>query len=156
MEQNCLICGLEDSDEANVVFRDELWAAEVVPSYDVPGWFFLRARRHAERITGLNEQELETFGRRARDMAAAVTRATGAETTYILMFGEAFPHFHALIAARTAEVPADRRGGDIIKLRAEQADPERALALVPAVREAYAKLTGEPLVVSRAVPADGS
>ncbi|MFJ5780166.1 hypothetical protein [Streptomyces sp. NPDC093094] len=156
MEQNCLICGLEESEETDVVFRDELWAAEIVPSYDVPGWFFLRARRHAERITGLNEREQETFGRRARDLVAAVTHATGAEATYILMFGEAFPHFHALVAARTADIPADRRGGDILKLRGEQADPERARALVPAVRDAYAELTSEPLVVSQGAPAEGS
>ncbi|MFI9772971.1 hypothetical protein ACIHJG_40035 [Streptomyces sp. NPDC052415] len=148
MEQNCLICGLDESEESDVVFRDEFWAAEIVRSYAVPGWFFLRARRHAERITGLNEQELESFGRRARDMVAAVTHATGAETTYILMFGEAFPHFHALIAARTPEVPTDRRGGDILKLRVEGVDPERARALVPAVREAYARFTTELLVTA--------
>ncbi|MGW5639327.1 hypothetical protein [Streptomyces sp. NPDC003832] len=154
MEHNCLICGLEESEETDVVFRDELWAAEVVPSYDVPGWFFLRARRHAERITGLNEREQETFGRRARDLVAAVTEATGAETTYILMFGEAFPHFHALVAARTADIPADRRGGDLLKLRGERVDPERARALVPAVREAYARITAQPLVRSQGAPAE--
>lgn len=156
MEPNCLICELENSDESDVVFRDDLWAAEIVPTYDVPGWFFLRARRHAERITGLNEEEQETFGRRARDMVAAVTRATGAEATYMLMFGEAFPHFHVLITARTADVPADRRAGDILKLRAEQADLERARELVPAVRAAYADLTSGPLLASGAVSVEGS
>ncbi|MFJ9054700.1 hypothetical protein [Streptomyces sp. NPDC102409] len=154
MEAHCLICGLDDADESAVVFRDELWAAEVAPGYEVPGWFFLRARRHAELITGLDAQELETFGRRARDMVDAVTRATGAEATYMLMFGEAFPHFHVLIAARTADVPADRRAGDILKLRAEQVDPERARALVPSVRKAYADVsTGSPAAF-RAVPAE--
>jgi hypothetical protein len=28
-------------------------AAEVAPGYEVPGWFFLRARRHAAKLTGL-------------------------------------------------------------------------------------------------------
>ncbi|GAA3290306.1 HIT family protein [Streptomyces cinereospinus] len=155
MEQNCLICGLDESEESDVVFRDDLWAAEIVPSYDVPGWFFLRARRHAERITGLDEAELETFGRRARDLVAAVTQATGAEATYILMFGESFPHFHALIAARTADVPADRRAGDILKLRTERADLDGARALVPAVRDAYARLASQALVPSQSLPVAG-
>ncbi|MFG3102270.1 hypothetical protein ACGFZL_17340 [Streptomyces sp. NPDC048182] len=153
-EQQCLICGLEQSDDALVVFRDDLWAAEVVPGYDVPGWFFLRARRHAERITGLNGEEQETFGRRARDLVAAVTEATGAETTYMLMFGEAFVHFHVLVAARTADIPADRRSGDLLKLRTERADPERARALVPAVREAYASGTRPEQAAGRPVPAE--
>ena len=65
-----------------VVFRDELWAAEVAPGYEVPGWFFLRVRRHAERLTGLDDAELSALGHRARDLVAAVTDATAAPATY--------------------------------------------------------------------------
>ncbi|MFF7335005.1 hypothetical protein [Streptomyces sp. NPDC008150] len=140
MEQNCLICELGNAPESDVVFRDDLWAAEIVPGYDVPGWYFLRAQRHAEKITGLDEAERETFGKRAADLVAAVTEATGSEATYMLMFGEAFPHFHTLVTARTAEIPAERRGGDILKLRGERADLEQSRALVPAVRQAYEAL----------------
>lgn len=149
MEQNCLICGLEDAAETDVVVRDDLWAAEVVPGYDVPGWYFLRARRHAEKIVGLTEQEMATFGRRASDMVAAVTEATGSEATYMLMFGEAFPHFHTLIIARTADIPAEQRGGEILKLRTERADLEQARKLVPAVRAAYDRLAARPLTADR-------
>ncbi|WP_410631649.1 hypothetical protein [Amycolatopsis sp. cmx-4-83] len=138
MSVDCLVCDLENADESAVVFRDDLWAAEVVPGYDVPGWYFLRARRHAERIAGLDDSEAATFGQRAKDMITAVTEATGAEATYLLAFGESFPHFHVLITARGADVPADRRAGDILKLRGERADAEAARALVPAVRRAYA------------------
>ncbi|MFD0635565.1 hypothetical protein ACFQ9X_32455 [Catenulispora yoronensis] len=102
---DCLMCRLEQGPEEAQVFSDPLWAAEIVPGYDVPGWFILRARRHAERITGLNEDELATFGQRARDLVAAVTEATGAPATYLLSFGENYRHFHALIAARGAQVP---------------------------------------------------
>lgn len=140
MADNCLICDLEDADESLDIFRDDWWAASVVPGYDVPGWYFLRARRHAERITGLNEAETETFGRRAKDVVAAVTTATGSEATYMLMFGEAFPHFHVLITARGSEIPPEGRGGELLKLRATHADIEASKALVPAVREAYLAL----------------
>ncbi|WP_218005717.1 hypothetical protein [Actinomadura hibisca] len=133
----CLMCGLEDAGEAARVFRDPLWAAEIVPGYDVPGWFVLRARRHAERLTGLNDAELATFASRARDLTAAVTEATGAPATYLLSFGENHAHFHALIVARGADVPPDRRGGDILKLRETHADPGAAARLLPAVRRAY-------------------
>ncbi|KOX24883.1 hypothetical protein ADL06_20755 [Streptomyces sp. NRRL F-6491] len=137
------MCGLERNEEANVVFRDSLWSGETVPGYDVPGWFVLRVRRHAERITGLDEAELASFARRARDLVAAVTEATGAPATYLLVFGENHPHFHALVTARGEDVPADRRNGNILRLRTEQADPEAAARLVPAVRRAYERLAGD-------------
>ncbi|MEU6843345.1 hypothetical protein ABZ930_15885 [Streptomyces sp. NPDC046716] len=138
----CFMCGLEQNDESAVVFRDPLWSAETVRGYDVPGWFVLRVRRHAERITGLDEAELATFARRARDLVAAVTEVTGAPATYLMVFGENHPHFHALVTARGEHVPADRRSGGILRLAGEQADPEAAARLVPAVRRAYERLAG--------------
>jgi hypothetical protein len=113
---DCLICAMEDAaDDVVVVARDDLWACEIVPGYEVPGWFVLRTRRHAIGLPGLTPEELATFGPRARD---AIT----------------------LIAARGDDVPPGRRSGDILKLRTERADPAAAARLVPAVRAAYQKL----------------
>jgi diadenosine tetraphosphate (Ap4A) HIT family hydrolase len=136
----CLLCEMERADPGAVVFRDELWAAEVAPGYEVPGWFFLRVRRHAELLTGLDDAELSAFGRRARDLVAAVTEATGAPATYLLHFGESYRHFHALVAARGAGIPAAQRGGNILALRPGHIDITAAVALVPAVRAAYERL----------------
>jgi diadenosine tetraphosphate (Ap4A) HIT family hydrolase len=133
----CLLCAMEEADEQAVVFRDPLWAAEVVPGYDVPGWFILRARRHAERITGLDQDELSTLAWRARDLVAAVTEVTGAPATYLMVFGENYPHFHVLVAARGEDIPPELRAGNILQLRAGHADPEAARKLVPTVRAAY-------------------
>lgn len=131
---------MDEADSSAVVFRDELWACEIVPGYDVPGWFVLRVRRHALRIGGLTDRELATYGRRARDVVAAVTEVTGAPTTYLLTFSEANPHFHTLIAARGHEVPPERRFGAILEQRADKVDRTAALALVPAVAQAYGRL----------------
>jgi diadenosine tetraphosphate (Ap4A) HIT family hydrolase len=138
----CLMCAMEEADEAVRVFADSLWAAEIVPGYEVPGWFILRARRHAELITGLDRAEQAGFTRRARDLVEAVTEATGSPATYLLAFGENHRHFHTLIAARGADVPADRRNGDILKLLGERRDPAAAADLLPAVRDAYLRLAG--------------
>jgi len=135
---------MEGAEPERVVFRDELWAAEVVPGYEVSGWFILRARRHAERMAGLSDGELSTFAFRARDLISAVTSVTGAPTTYLLMFGENYPHFHVLIAARGDDVEADRRTGDILKLRLERTDLPSSLSLVPLVKAAYERLTYGP------------
>lgn len=139
MTDDCLMCRLERAprNPDALVFSDPLWAAEIVSGYDVPGWFILRARRHAELITGLDESELATFAQRARNLVAAVSEATGAPATYLLTFGENYKHFHALIAARGADVPPERRNGDILKLRSDHADPVAAAQLLPLVRGAY-------------------
>jgi diadenosine tetraphosphate (Ap4A) HIT family hydrolase len=138
----CLLCEMEDAAADQVVFRDDLWAAEVVPGYEVPGWFILRARRHAERLTGLDDAELASFGQRARDLVAAVTDVTGAPATYLLAFGENYLHFHALVAARGAEVPPELRAGNILRLREDHTDLAAAVRLVPDMRLAYRSAAG--------------
>ena len=134
---NCLICATESVEDAAVVYRDDLWACEVVAGFEVPGWFFLRARRHALGWAELTDEELETFGRHARDTVEAVAEATGARATYLFTFGEAYPHFHCVITARGDDVPPESRSGNILQLRAANVDRAAALALVPAVRAAY-------------------
>lgn len=145
-QTECLLCAMEDGDEAGSVFRDDRWAAEVVPGYEVPGWVILRTRRHAERITGLNDAELDVFGRRARDLVAAVSQVMGAPATYMLVFGENYAHFHVLVTPRGEDVPADRRAGEILKLRTERADPQAARRLVPALRDACVQADQRPNV----------
>ena len=141
---DCLICAMEDAADDVVVARDDLWACEIVPGYEVPGWFVLRTRRHAIGLPGLTPEELASFGPRARDAVAAVTEATGAPATYLMSFGENYRHYHALIAARGDDVPPERRSGDILKLRAERSDPDAAAKLVPAVRQAYQRQRERP------------
>ena len=136
-EPGCLLCETEDADESSVVFRDKQWAAEIVSGYEVPGWVILRARRHAERIVGLNRDELDTLAHRTRDVVAAVSQVMNAPTTYQLVFGENYPHFHVLVAPRGDDVPIDRRAGDILRLRTERTDPDAARGLVPALRDAF-------------------
>lgn len=135
----CLLCDTEEAAEADVVFRDELWAAEVVKGYEVPGWVILRVRRHAERLTGLDKAELDVFAYRLRDLVAAVSDVMATPITYQLVFGENYPHFHVLVTPRGDDVPADRRAGDLLKLRLERSDPAAARQRVPALREAYAQ-----------------
>ncbi|HEV2637413.1 MAG TPA: hypothetical protein VGX23_19830 [Actinocrinis sp.] len=135
----CVPCQSENEQDAAVVFRDDLWACEVVPGYDVPGWLVLRVRRHALNIGGLSDPELATYARRLRDVVGAVAEVTGAPATYMLVFGEANPHFHSLIAPRGHDVPPEARLGRILDQREHKIDRKASLALVPQVAEAYAR-----------------
>jgi diadenosine tetraphosphate (Ap4A) HIT family hydrolase len=131
---------MEETDPAARVFLDELWAAEVAPGYEVPGWFFLRARRHAEKLTGLDEAETATFGRHAHDLVSAVEQVTGAPAVYLLSFGENYRHFHALVAARGDQVPPQARGYGLIQLLAAGRDVPAARALAGEVRLVYEEI----------------
>jgi diadenosine tetraphosphate (Ap4A) HIT family hydrolase len=137
---DCLICSMQDTAPGARVFLDDLWAAEIAPGYEVPGWFFLRSRRHAEALAGLDDDEAATLGKRARDLTRAVEKATGAPAVYLLHFGESYRHFHALIAARTKDVPPALRGGALLQLLAGGRDPAAAVELAARVRSAYAEM----------------
>jgi diadenosine tetraphosphate (Ap4A) HIT family hydrolase len=139
-DADCLICSMEESAPASRVFLDELWAAEVAPGFEVPGWFFLRARRHAEKLTGLDEAETATFGRHAHDLVSAVEQVTGAAAVYLLSFGENHRHFHALVAARGDQVPPESRGWGLLRLLGEGRDVPAAQALAGEVRLAYEEI----------------
>jgi diadenosine tetraphosphate (Ap4A) HIT family hydrolase len=139
-DHDCLLCSMHDSDPDVRIFRDDLWAAEVAPGYEVPGWFFLRSRRHAEALAGLADDEAATFGLRARDLTRAVEKATGAPAVYLLHFGENYRHFHALVIARAHDIPLPLRGGAILQRLGEGRDRAAAAELASHVRDGYADL----------------
>jgi len=137
---HCLICQLDAAPDEAVVFRDEAWACEVAPGYEVPGWYFLRLRRHALGWAELGQPELTAFGPVVQDLMGALEQAFDAPARYLMTFGEAYPHFHAVITVRTDDVPPESRSGNILALRASRADRDAALGCVPAVREVFAAI----------------
>lgn len=132
----CLPCDLESSDAATVVFRDETWSCDVAEGYDVPGWFILRLRRHAEGWSEPTSAELATFGPLSQRLTAAIRAATGAPTVYFMSFGENYPHFHFLLVARDADLSPEHRGAGILSLRGEHRDLDASLAVAGRVRDA--------------------
>jgi diadenosine tetraphosphate (Ap4A) HIT family hydrolase len=135
---HCLICHLDQAPDDAVVFREGDWACEIVPGYEVPGWYFLRLRRHALGWAELEQAELAAFGPVVQDLMRALELAFDAPARYLMTFGEAYPHFHAVVTVRTADIPPESRSGNILALRDSRLDREAAVALVPAVRTALA------------------
>ncbi len=132
----CLIYHLDNAPPEAVVFRNADWACEIAPGFEVPGWYFLRACRHALGWTELGDHELAGFGPVARDLMFALERVFDAPARCLMTFGEASPHFHCVVTVRTDDVPPESRSGNILGLRASRVDRAAALALVPAVRDA--------------------
>ena len=133
---DCLPCDLERAEAAAVVARDDTWSCEVAEGYDVPGWFFLRLRRHAEGWSGPTVTELADFGPLSQRLAAAIQQVTGAPTIYFMSFGENYPHFHFLVIARAADLAPEHRGAGILTLRADHRDHDASLVLASRVRDA--------------------
>jgi len=134
----CLPCDLEEVAAAEIIFRDDVWSCEVADGYDVPGWYILRLRRHAEGWSGPTPEELATFGLVSQQLTAAIQAATGAPTVYFMSFGENYPHFHFLVIARDSELPAESRGAAILARRAENRDMAESLRVGEKVRSAFA------------------
>lgn len=137
----CLPCDLEAAESSAIVYRDDNWSCEVAEGYDVPGWFILRLRRHAEGWGGPTAEELAGFGPVSQKLAAAIQSATGASGVYFMSFGENYPHFHFLVIARDAELPVESRGAAILGLRATARDLDESLAVGARVRDALAAAT---------------
>lgn len=135
----CLPCTLESADPAAVVYRDDTWACEVVDGYEVPGWYFLRLRRHSEGWSGLTSDEAAGFGAVSQRVATAIQKATGAPTVYFMSFGENYPHFHFLVIARPEGLSAESRGAAILATRAENLDRVAALQVAEKVRGSLVK-----------------
>ena len=137
----CLICQLDEAADEAVVFRDADWSCEIAPGFEVPGWFFLRLRRHALGWGALEREELTGFGPIAQQLMLALEEAFDAPARYLMTFGEAYPHFHAVVTVRTDDIPPESRSGNILALRANLVDRQAALAKVPDVRAALARVS---------------
>ncbi len=134
----CLPCDLEEADAARIVYRDDDWSCDIADGYDVPGWFILRLRRHAEGWAGPTADELAAFGPVSQRLSAAIQEATGAPMVYFMSFGENYPHFHFLVIARAADLPAELKGAAILARRADHRDLDASLAVGADVRAALA------------------
>jgi diadenosine tetraphosphate (Ap4A) HIT family hydrolase len=135
---DCLPCDLEAAEHAAIVYRDDTWSCEVADGYEVPAWYFLRLRRHAEGWGGPTLDELAQFGAVSQRVAGAIQTATGARNVYFLSFGENYPHFHFLVIGRDAELPPEYRGAAILGLRASALDRDESLEVAALVRDALA------------------
>ena len=134
----CLPCDLEEADAAAVVFRDDTWSCEVADGYDVPGWFILRLRRHAEGWSGPTADELAGLGPVSQRIAAAVQSAMDADGIYFMSFGENYPHFHFLITVRPRQLDPENRGAGILATREGSLNMAESLEVAADVRAAMA------------------
>lgn len=149
----CELCRFEDSAEGEPpggwVARGPRWAVRVPHDLPYPGWLVVQARRHVESIADLDPQEAATFGPTVVTTSRAITEVTGAERVYLLVFGENQRHFHALLAARTPEIPQTERGPALIVKRLAAPPPDLSAIHTVAGQIRKALSEGEARTVER-------
>lgn len=136
-QAGCIVC-LTVGDEQPAVYSDELWHAGILPGLEVPGWITLQTVRHTEQVTGMSAEEAATFGPRLLALSQAIKAVTAAERVYLYAFGDGVPHWHVLLAPRSADLPEESRRGRYFDERERYRDPAQALVVAAAVRDRLA------------------
>jgi len=133
---DCLPCDLENAPTDAIVYRDDTWSCDVADDLNVPGWFTLRLRRHAEGWSALTADEAASFGVVSQRIARAIEAATGSSKVYFMSFGENYPHFHFLVTTRPVDLAPELVGAGVLARRATDRDHVEALRVAADIRSA--------------------
>ncbi|MCU1656345.1 MAG: hypothetical protein JWO57_1001 [Pseudonocardiales bacterium] len=136
--RRCLLCNTAEADahfRRTRVWEDDLWRLSVVLTGPIPGFAHLEPRRHIPFITQLDGPEAATLGSVLARATESLRRATGAERTYVYVFGDHVPHLHFNLAPhRTGD--ALRGGPGLLDPDAADADVASHAAVAAAVQRA--------------------
>jgi len=148
-DSSCGVCKLgagETPVPGGVVYEDDLWLLRHAPApYGVAGWMTLQSQRHTPGIAHFDDVEATRFGPALRHFERVLEQVTGALRIYTVSMNESFPHFHAHLVPRYAQMPKDARGYAVYALqqaagRGEiQVDEAEVARLTVAYREALAQ-----------------
>jgi diadenosine tetraphosphate (Ap4A) HIT family hydrolase len=140
-DQTCGICRANALDDP--IFENDLWLIRRMSAgIGVPGWFMLNSQRHVPGIAYFDEEEAANFGPALRHFERLLEELTGALRIYTAAMGESFPHFHAHLVPRYAEMPNDAKAWAVFDLyRATQVgevsvDENEVARLAQAYRQA--------------------
>lgn len=140
MRDHCGLCpGSGFADVVGTPADLGTWAAGVLRGYEVPGWFAVFPRRHVESADGLSDPEADGLGGALRQVTAGIRAETGCAKVYAVSFGERLPHWHVLLMAVPAELPAELRGVALVGAAAQLRDPDAAAPVTARVRSHLAR-----------------
>jgi len=147
-DPTCGVCALgagETPVPGGVVYEDDLWLIRhAPPPFGVPGWMTLQSQRHVPGIAHFDDSEAEHFGPALRHFERVLEQVTGALRIYTVSMNESFPHFHAHLVPRYAQMPKDARGYAVYALQQAagngeiQVDEGEVTRLTAAFRDALA------------------
>ena len=143
-DESCGVC--RQGAEGGALFENDLWSVRRMPKgVGVPGWLLLNARRHVPGIAHFDDEEAANFGPALRHFERVLEEVTGALRIYTAAMGESFPHFHAHLVPRYAEMPNDAKAWAVFDLyrattvKEVSVDEQEASRIAEAYRDALAR-----------------
>ncbi len=121
---NLAECGMcrsvhgESRNPAEIVFENELWHVRHLGApYGVPGWMMLVTKSHTAGPWAFDDAQVASLGPTVRHLTKVLTEVTGALRIYTAWMGESWPHFHAHLVPRYAEMPKDAKAWGVFDLQ---------------------------------------
>ena len=139
-------CGICKANASGLhLYEDGKWAIfRLPPGIGIPGWAMLTTQRHVAGPAHFDDGEAAEFGLALRHFEKVLEQVSGALRIYTAAMGESFPHFHAHMVPRYAQMPNDVAAWAVFDLyRATSAgevkiDQEEQARLAEAYKEALA------------------
>lgn len=127
-DPNCGIC-LANSGErpiaGGVIWENDKWLVRhSPPPYGVAGWMTLHSQRHVGGPAHFDDAEAASFGPTLRHLEKVLEEVTGALRIYTAAMGESFPHLHAHMVPRYAQMPDDAKAWAVFDLQRRSAAGE--------------------------------
>ena len=120
MSADCGVCRSihgESRLPAEICFENELWHVRHMGApYGVPGWMMLITNRHVAGPWEFSDQEAASLGPTVRHLSRVLKDVTGALRIYSAWMGESWPHFHAHLVPRLAEMPKGAKAWSVFDL----------------------------------------
>jgi diadenosine tetraphosphate (Ap4A) HIT family hydrolase len=127
-DAGCGICRANAGETAipgGVIFENDLWLVRhSPPPYGVAGWMTLHSQRHVGGPAHFNDAEAASFGPTLRHLEKVLEEVTGALRIYTAAMGESFPHLHAHMVPRYAQMPDDAKAWAVFDLQRRAAAGE--------------------------------
>jgi diadenosine tetraphosphate (Ap4A) HIT family hydrolase len=124
----CAICRSNAGDApipGGIVFENDLWLVRhSPPPFGVAGWMTLQSQRHVGGPAHFNDAEAANFGLALRHFEKVLEEVTGALRIYTAAMGESYPHLHAHMVPRRAQMPDDAKAWAVFDLQRRAAAGE--------------------------------
>jgi diadenosine tetraphosphate (Ap4A) HIT family hydrolase len=146
-DATCAICRTNAKASSlfgGVIWEDELWLVRhASPPCALVGWTMLHTQRHVQGPAHFNDVEAASYGTVLRHLTSTLQQVSGAERIYVIALGESYPHMHAHLVPRYANLPKEFSAFGIADLfravadgRQPGASETEALAMAERLRRA--------------------
>ena len=130
----CEVCR-QERETASWIYQNELWSLGGPSWASMPGYFILQLRRHAEGLEELSDAEAESLGPLVKRISRVTREVLGYPKTYLVFFGERYPHVHFAVVAVRDDLPEEHRGPGVLAYAQTFDDLPEAVRVADAVRE---------------------